>query len=154
MEKKQYNRSIAAAAILLALVLAFLGLLIWEQSYGWRVQRRLERARVELQSTAAHSQADLDAAVEAVKRDMPGQWAFDLERIWYDPAQAGPLERDVKSQYGILQPEDVVVLFVDYRDMAYRYALVRNDGSWGVFSALPLHGSDTVFVTPTPTPIG
>ena len=41
-------------------------------------------------------------------------WKFDLERIRYDPAQAGPLEREMLAQYGIGQPEDVVVLFADF----------------------------------------
>lgn len=169
MEKKRINSQIVVAVILLALVLAFLGLVIRNQTYGWRAQRRLDRAAVELQSTTVHSQGDLEAAVDAVKQHISVDWALDLERIWYDPAQAGPLERELLAQDGTLRPEDVVVLFVDYRDvvnqgqagggteetlrMEYRYDLMRDEtGCWYVFSTSALHGAD-VATTPTPTPI-
>lgn len=169
MENKRCNRQIALAAILLVLVLAFLGLLVWKLTYDWRAQRHLDQVPVELQPTAVHSQADLEAAAEAVTRHMSSGCKFDLERIWYDPAQAGPLERDAKSQYGILQPEDVVVLFADVRDMpapgpagegdnqvmvnAYRYTLMREeDGGWYVFSEDTSSRDPSAFVTPTPAP--
>lgn len=169
MEKKRINSQIVVAVILLALVLAFLGLVIRNQTYGWRAQRRLDRAAVELQSTTVHSQGDLEAAVDAVKQHISVDWALDLERIWYDPAQAGPLERELLAQDGTLRPEDVVVLFVDYRDvvnqgqagggteetlrMEYRYDLMRDDNGWYVSDCVGLDASGTIFTTPTPTPI-
>ena len=91
MEKKQFNRQIAMTALLLALLLAFLGLLVWKLTADWRAQRHLDKLPMELQPTATHSQADLEAAAEAVTQQMSIDWKFDLERIRYDPAQAGPL---------------------------------------------------------------
>lgn len=157
------NGQIALAVVLLVLLLAFWGLVIWDQTYGWRVQRRLDRVAVDLQATTVHSQADLEAAVDVVKGDMLYAQTFEPERIWYDPAQAGPLERELLTQHGVQRPEDVVVLFVDYQaagsgetegtsTVEYRYDLVRDDsGGWYVTSARLLHGAEAV-ATPMPTP--
>ena len=65
MEKKQFNRQIAMTALLLALLLAFLGLLVWKLTADWRAQRHLDKLPMELQPTAIHSQTDLEAAAEA-----------------------------------------------------------------------------------------
>lgn len=166
MEKKRANWQIALAAILLALVLAFLGLLVWKLTADWRVQRNLDKLPMELQPTATHSQADLEAAAEAVTQQMSIEWKFDLERIRYDPAQAGPLERDVQSQYDVLRPEDVVVLFADFHAVPapgpaenqvlvheFCYTLMREEGGgWYVFSQGTRNHAPSAFVTPTPAP--
>ena len=166
MEKKQFNRRIAMTALLLALLLAFLGLLVWKLTADWRAQRHLDKLPMELQPTATHSQADLEAAAEAVTQQMSIDWKFDLERIRYDPAQAGPLERELLAQYGIGQPEDVVVLFADFHAVPapgpaenqvvvheFCYTLMREEGSgWYVFSQNTGNGSPSAVVTPTPIP--
>lgn len=166
MEKKRYNRRIALAGLLLVLMLAFLGLLAWKLTADWRAQRHLYRIPMELQPTATHSQADLEAAAEAVTQQMSIEWKFDLERIRYDPAQAGPLERELLAQNGIGQPEDVVVLFADFHAMPapgpaenqvlvheFCYTLTREEGGgWYVFSQNTRNCSPSAFVTPTPIP--
>ncbi len=176
MEKKQYNRKIAGVVIFLALVLAFLGLLAWKLSGDWRNRGRVEDAVIELTPTATHSQTDLDAAAEAVLEHFTCYRQCKLERLWYDPAQAGPLERKVCENTD-RQPEQVVVLFADfqsgdqgclvrenyeqyikqdthYRD--YRFLLLWHpDLGWQVQNSLieqNLPESTPAVVTPAPTP--
>lgn len=176
MEKKRYNRQIAIAAILMALMLAFLGLLVWTATYSWRHRGRVENVVIELTPTATHSQEDLDAAAEAVQEHFASYRGCELERLWYDPAQAGPLERKVCGSVD-RQPEQVIVLYADFQSgdqgclvrENYEYHIERNteyrnyrflllwhpDLGWQVQNSMIEQNSTEstpMAVTPPPTP--
>ena len=176
MEKKRCNRQIVVAVILLALVLVFLGLLVWKLTSDWRQRGRVENAVMELTPTATHSQADLDAAAEAVREHFACYRGCELERLWYDPVQAAPLEREV-CENTERQPEQVIVFLADFQSGAqgclvrenfefhiepntnytdYRFLLLWHpDLGWQVQNSMieqnPPESTPTA-VTPPPTP--
>lgn len=111
MKKKRTGHPVVAG-IVLVLMIVLLARVVRFYGEKWRYDGKADGAVVTLPACEAHSQEELEAAANAVIDGFSDFRGHTLERLWYEPQAAAPLEQ-AWSEKGGIEPADVVILFAD-----------------------------------------
>lgn len=141
MKKKQTGHPVLAG-IVLVLMVVLLARVVRFYGEKWQYNGKADGAVVTLSACEGHSQEELEAAANAVIKGFADFRGHTLERLWYEPQAAEPLEQEWSQACGV-DPADAVVLFADMtysqpgakpeivtQERGFKLMLLRTENGW------------------------